>query len=161
MPRTISHDALTAMLAQSTSEVFIELLTISHPSLLTPIRLCNNSVPVVSNGLQYEPAPFQAELPADAEDREPRATMTVSNVDQSIVEAVRGLAGRPSFTIAVVTASEPDVYEFAPHAFDVLSVRGDANQLTFDMIFSELAQEAFPSLTFSPVHFRALHRRTT
>lgn len=161
MPRIISHDALTAMLAQSTSEVFIELLTIDHPSLDAPIRLCNNGEAITSNGAYYTPAPFHAELPADAEDREPKATMTVSNVDQSIVGKVRALQGRPSFTIAVVTQSEPDVYEFAPHAFDVLSVRGDAQTLVFEMVFSELAQEQFPALTFSPAAFRALHRRTT
>jgi hypothetical protein len=161
MPRAISHDALTAMLAQSTGEVFIELLTIAHPSLADPIRLCNNGEAIDSNGQRFEPAAFQAELPADAEDREPKAVMSVSNVDQSIVGLVRALQGRPTFTIAVVTASEPDVYEFAPHAFDVLSVRGDARTLVFEMIFSELAQETFPALTFSPVHFRALHRRTT
>lgn len=161
MPRQISHAALTAMLAQSTGEVFIELLTINHASLTDPIRLCNNGEEIVSNGLGYSPASFKAELPADAEDREPRALMSVSNVDQSIVGLVRGLKGRPTFTIAVVTASEPNVYEFAPHSFDVISVRGDVNALQFEMVFSELAQETFPKLHFSPVYFRALHRRTT
>ncbi len=160
MPRIISHDALTAMLAQSTSEVFIELLTVDHESLDEPLRFCNNGVAIVSNGNAFYPAAFKAELPADAEDREPKATLTISNVDQTVVAAVRGLSGRPSFTIAVISASEPDIYEFAPHAFDVISVQGSAQELKFDMIFSELAQEVFPGLTFSPVNFRALHRRT-
>jgi len=149
------------MLAQSTSEVFIELLTIDHADLAEPIRLCNNAVNVVSNGDTFNAFPFFAELPSDEENKEPRCTLTVSSVDQSIVQAVRGLQGRPSFLIAVVTASDPDTYEFNPHPFTVLSVRGDAQTLVFDMIFSEFIQEAFPFLSFSPVHFPALHKRTS
>ncbi|MEO8466232.1 MAG: DUF1833 family protein [Gammaproteobacteria bacterium] len=161
MPREISLAAMRAMLAQSTSEVFIELLVVDHPDMAEPIRLCNNAVAVRSNGETYQPFGFFAELPADEEDREPRCVFTVSNVDRQIVQLVRGLAGRPTFTISVVAASTPDVYEFAPHPFSVLSVRGDAQTLVFETIFSEFVQEAFPALSFSPVHFPALHKRTT
>jgi hypothetical protein len=151
---------MQAMLAQSTSEVFLELLTIDHADLAEPIRLCNNAVDVISNGETYSAFPFYAELPADEEDREPRCTLTVSNVDRTIVEAVRGLVGRPTFVIAVVTASEPDTFQFDPHPFDVLSVRGDAQTLVFEMVFSEFVQEVFPKFAFSPVHFPSLHSRT-
>jgi hypothetical protein len=160
MPRTISHDAMRAMLAQSTSEVFIELLVIEHSDMAEPLRFCNNSVDVISNGNVYRAFPFQATLPSDEEDREPRLELTISNVDRTIVQAVRGLSGRPTFTISVITASEPNVYQFNPHPFDVLSVRGGVDTLVFTAIFSEFVQEVFPRLSFSPVHFRALHKRT-
>lgn len=161
MPRVISHDALTAMLAQATSEVFIELLTIDHPDLDFPLTFCNNGEAIESHGVRYEPAPFKATLPADAEDREPKATVTVSNVDRTVVQAVRALSGRPTFTIAVVAASTPEVYEFAPYKFEVIEVRGDAQNLEFDMVYAEFAQEQFPALAFTPAAFRALHKRTT
>jgi len=151
---------MQSMLAQQTSEVFIELLVINHDDLGTPIRLCNNNVDVVSNGNTYSAFPFFAALPSDEEDQEPRATVTISNVDQSIVALVRGLTGRPTFTISVVTASTPDTEEFSPHTFEVIGLRGDAATLVFDMTLSEFMQEVFPNLIFSPFKFPSLHKRT-
>ena len=45
--RTVSQEALQAMLADRTAEVFITLLRIDHASFANPILLAYNTEPVV------------------------------------------------------------------------------------------------------------------
>lgn len=156
MPRTVSLPALQAMLAQQTSEVMIELLEINHEDLDAPLRFCNDAKPVISNGHTYEPWPFQAVLPTDDPDLEPRASIQISNVDLSVTIALDQLPSRPKLTIAVVTLTDPDTYEYGPMTFDVADQRGDAQTITLDLVLQDLDQEPFPWMSFTPNRFPAL-----
>lgn len=156
VPRNVSLHALQAMLAQTTSEVMIELLEIRHPTLQVPLRFCNNAKPVISNALRYEPWPFQAELPTDDPEQEPRASITISNVDLSITLALDQLETAPTITLGVVTLTDPNRYEYGPLTFDIGSQRGDAQNITFDLVLQNLAQEPFPALSFTPQRFPGL-----
>jgi len=75
MPRTLSNAALASMNAQATGEVWLVLLTLSHPTLATPIRLVNNNEDVVSRGSTFLAFPFEVELPGEDPDQPPKAML--------------------------------------------------------------------------------------
>lgn len=53
MPRTLSTAALKAILAQQTGEAFLVFLRLDHPSLTQPIRVVNDGVDHVVDGLTW------------------------------------------------------------------------------------------------------------
>lgn len=156
MPRTVSLPALQAMLAQQTSAVFLELLTVDHASLGSPIRLVNNTVAIESNGNTYQPASFAGSLPPDVEKRVPVAQLTVSNVDQTLITALRQLTSAPTFTLAVIAADTPDVYEYGPIDLDLRDYQTNRQTVSLKLSLEDFTQEGYPYLRFDPVNFPGL-----
>jgi hypothetical protein len=152
MPRTLSNTALASINAQATSEVWLVLLTISHPTIGTPIRLVNNNENVTSRSNTYLAFPFEIELPGEDPDQPPKASLRIDNVDRRVVQTIRSISAPPTVTVEVILASAPDNVEVAftnmtlrNAQYDVGTVTGD---LTFDSIYTEPV-----TLTMTPNRF--------
>ncbi len=132
MTTTITPRQLRALLAQETNEVFLTCVTIDHPSFESPYRLVDDTKNLVRASGTFEPFAFTLNLPDQSEDSVPQVQMSIDNVDNKILLAVRTLpAGvRPSMTIEVVTASEPDARVAGPLEFTVLSIDYDEASIT-------------------------------
>ena len=74
-------------------------------------------------------------------DRPARRRLKIDNVDQQIVEAVRGLPSAPTAHLEVVLASQPEVVEIGFYDLTIRATDFDAfyveAQMTFEPIFSE------------------------
>lgn len=152
MPRTLSNAAIASMNAHATSDVWLVLLTLSHATLATPIRLVNNNENIVSRGNTYLAFPFEVELPGEDPDQPPKASLRIDNVDRRVVQTLRSLSAPPTVTLEVILASAPDTVEVSftnmtmrNAQYDSLTVTGD---LTFDSIYSEPV-----TLTMTPNRF--------
>lgn len=155
MPRTLSNTALGSMHSQSTSEVWLVLLTISHPTLAVPIRLVNNNEDVVSRGNTFIAFPFEIELPGEDPEQPPKAMLRIDNVDRRVVQTIRSITAPPTITLEVILASAPNNVEVSftnmtlrNAQFDVSTVSGE---LTFDSIYTEPV-----TLTMTPNRFPAM-----
>jgi hypothetical protein len=109
--RTLSLNALLAMHAQETGEVFLVLLTLSHPSLPAAVRATSDAVATTSRGYAFAQFPFLISFPQDNAEELPRAELTIDNVDGSIIQALRSLPSAPNLLIEIVLASNPDLVE--------------------------------------------------
>lgn len=152
MPRQVSLTALQGMLAETNEEVFLHLLTVSHASMSEPLRFVDNQTDIIKDGDTFIAAPFQITFPTDEEDRITTVRLTVPIVDRVIVNAVRALTTRPSVTLELVKASDPDTVELGPLEFEVLDV--DAPSWDFmDLTLGynrNLFEDVFPKDVFSP-----------
>jgi hypothetical protein len=155
MPRTLSNTALASMNAQATGEVWLVLLTISHATLPTPIRLVNNNEDVVSRSNTFIAFPFEIELPGEDPDQPPKAMLRIDNVDRRVVQTIRSITAPPTITLEVILASAPNNVEVSftnmtlrNAQYDVSTVSGE---LTFDSIYTEPV-----TLTMTPNRFPAL-----
>lgn len=149
--RQVSQQALQALLAQSTDEIFIPCLHIDHPTFAAPIRIAYNSETVTRADGDYLPYPFQITLPSQREDEVPSVKITVDNTDLSINDAIRNLVGAPSVRFDVVLASAPDSVEAGPFYFELQQATADANTIQGTLgqdasIFSQL----FPGQQYDP-----------
>ena len=156
MPRSVTLPALQAMLAQQTSAVFLELLTVDHADLAAPLRMVNNRVDIVSNSETYVATAFTASLPSDTEKRVPSVRITVSNVDQRIIRALRSVSSPPSFTLGVVNAATPDTFEYGPIDLLLRDYQVNAQNITMTVALEDFTQEGWPNLRFDPVNFPGL-----
>lgn len=139
--RTLSQVAVESANAQQTGEVWLCLMTITHPSLPQPIRVVNNNEDITSRGNLFQNFPFEIELPGEDPDSPPRARLRIDSTDRTIVNAIRTISSPPVITLEVILASQPNTVEIA---FDGLTlrevtydVRSVSGELVFESIFTE------------------------
>ena len=156
--RRVSPNALRAMLAQETGEVFLICLTIAHPTLAAPYLLVNDQVELVRAAGTFQPFAFDISLPNEQDDQLPQVTMTIDNIDNEILRAIRSLSGqRPKVTMELVLASSPDTVEAGPFNFSILNIDYDDAKIQGAIGFEDdLLNTAFPADTYTPTNSKGL-----
>lgn len=155
MARTLSGTALASIHAQETGEVWLVLLTISHPSMATPIRVVNNNEDITSRGALYQAFPFDIVLPGEDPDGITKAVLRFDNVERTAITAIRSLTSPPSVTIEVILASAPDTVEIAFGGLTLRNVTYDAVQVEGELLFESLWTEPI-TVTMTPSRFPGL-----
>lgn len=91
----------------------VELLEISNPSFSAPLRIANDSVDWVSQGVTYVAAGFGFKLPADAQGAAPRMQLTISNIGTGLTDELEGLppGTRTMAKLIVIDRAAPDQHE--------------------------------------------------
>lgn len=156
MSRIVSSAFLDAINASDTTEAFIVLLELDHESLATPIRVVGYDVDVVSNGNTYLAFPFELTLPDDVPSKAPRAKLVIDNVNQSIIQTLRGISTPPSIVIKIVLESDPDTVEVEFNGFSLSHITYDAITIEGSLTLDYLTQEPYPARSFTPSDFRGL-----
>lgn len=149
--RSVSANALRAMLAQETGEVFLVCVTISHSSFGAPYLLVNDQQGLVRTAGTFQPFAFSLNFPAEQEDQLPSVQMVLDNVDPAILTAIRTIgAERPAVKVEAVLASQPNTVE-ASFSFAIISINYDANTITGTLGFEEdILNTVFPAGTYTP-----------
>jgi len=147
----VSATARAALQARETPEVFLCLLTLAHPSWVTPIRVVNDGVGHTAGGQDYLSFPFDITMPPETEEGQPKVTLEICNVDRQIVAAVRGVSGDPiTVELAVALASTPDVVEAGPYSFSLREASYDATVVSGTLAYEDLLNEPCPPRTMTP-----------
>ena len=143
--RTLSTAALNSMYDGTESEsVWLVLLVISHATLPVPYRLVNNTEFIVSGGDVYIAYPFEIILSADDGTKLPEISLTIDNVDRSLVETIRTLAEPPKIAIKVVLASQPDVVEIEINNMVLREVSYDQYKITGILYADDILNARYP-----------------
>ncbi len=150
MSNTLSERVRRAAYGQETDEVFIPLLTINHPSLSNPIRVSGDRVDTISRTDTYTAFPFDLPEPPDLTDEVASTTLTIDNVDQQIMLAIRGIADRPTLTLEVVLASDPDIVEIGPIEMEMVGIEADAFQIRAELRYDDPLEDQYPANSFNP-----------
>ncbi len=153
MSRNVSATLKQAIFAQETDEAFIVLLTISHSDLSVPIRVSSDSTNTVSRGDTYIAYPFDLSLPADSDERPPRARVAIDNVDRVLVTAIRSITGAPTVLMEIVRASDLETVEVSFPDFQLKDVRYNALVVEGDLVIEAFEEEPYPADIFSPANF--------
>lgn len=151
-PRNIRETQLT-----SSEVAWLYLLTIKtkgNPDLC----LVNNNEPVVSNGITFEPFPFSLNLPSDNGESQPKVTLTISNISDEIIKAIRGQDTAPELKVQLVTSAFPDIVEKELDFLQLRHVAYDAISIQAELAVTNILSLGFPAETYDPVHFPALFR---
>lgn len=165
MIRDVSNTFRSAVYAQQTSEVFIMLVTISHPDFEDDIRLANDPFEVlpdagvrgvVSRGEEYLYLPFNINLPAQNDTGLARASLSIDNIDRRMVAAVRQASSAIGVTIEIVLASDVDTPEVTVQDFRLERVTYDAMTISGEISVEYYDLEPFPARRFTPSDFPGL-----
>lgn len=159
MTRNVSSAFKAAAFSESTHEVFVMLLTITHPSFTDDIRVCNDPTVllptagvrgIVSNGDEFIFVPFEVSLPAQNDSGVAEAQIKVDNVGEELMGPIRSAGSSIGVTIQVVLASSPDTIEMHCDNFELQSVDYDALTVSGKLTMEYYDLEPFPSGRFTP-----------
>lgn len=151
MARQVSATMLQAMLSQSTGEVPLTTVRISHTDLGSDLLFVNDTESLTRSDGTYHPAAFEFRLPDDQQDNVPRGQIILDNTDRQIIQAVRPLNTAPQIEINLVLASQPNTVEIGPMTFKLKQFQYDANIIRGEVGYDEeFLSTAFPKFTFSP-----------
>lgn len=93
MARDIPGATLASIQDAVSPDALLGFLTITHPSLVAPLRIVSDPLDFVCGGETFAGCPFEFQMLTD-EDTVPTTTLRVQNVDRRIGEALRGIADR-------------------------------------------------------------------
>jgi len=141
---------------QSTDEVILELITVTHDDFSVPLRLVRNNENITSQGETFVASQFELTWPQDKESEVPRARIRHQNISRELVAAVRGVRTPPQVTMQVILASDPNTVQFEVTGMTMGRVDYDANVLSFELNFELLSQTQFPGKTFNPAKWIGL-----
>lgn len=149
--RVLSPVARGNVLATSAKEPLCALIEITHPDLVVPVRVVNNSVDVVSNGATFVACAFELTLPDDIEGQVPKATLSVDNVGQELttwLEYSRG-GQNAKCRLMFVAPSQPNVVEF-DMTLDMTGMKIDNQKVSAQLGFVNTLGRFAVAKTFNP-----------
>lgn len=90
----------------------LELLEITNPSFSEAMRICNDLVDVVSQGVSYIGIPFGFVLPEDVDGSQPQLQLQMDNVGRGITDELESLlpGSKTMARLIVVDREAPDVH---------------------------------------------------
>lgn len=157
MPRNISPAYRYSTESVHSSVVDLIFLTISHPELVTPIRVVNDTRDYVRDGLTWIGVPFSISLMSD-EDTPPVAQIQVQNVDQSIGDAVREMSSPARMKVELLSSSDFDItvvprtpigtpsIEYVSDKLFLADVKMDALVVTGQLVGWDYMQRTWPGI---------------
>ena len=163
MPRDqLSNTFVSAILAQQTGVVVLNLLDIEHEDLETPIRIVNNTEDVLSGGNMYTAVGFEV-IPPDNREGTPRgARLRIDNTSQWFTPTLRTLQGQFTVTIHVGYTTgnhdpqEMDHIEISYLPMQLVGIQADDTTVEGTLSYENLNNQPFPGDTFSPFEFQGL-----
>lgn len=146
----VSDNFRAAINAQETGEEFIFLATITHPDLPAPLRINDSVRNIISRGENYLAHFLTAAVIDQDPDRSPQAEFTVSNIDRTMVVALRSTAIPPIITLELIRASEPDLVEMNMENLELKNINYDEMVIRGDLIPRRLKARKAIDYYFSP-----------
>ena len=156
MRTQVSTSFIRSAFQPETDEVWLILLTLSHPDLSDDIRVVHNPETITSRGLDYIGFAFDLILPSDTEDRAPVAELRIDNVSREIAQSVRSISSAPTVTIEIIRAADPDTVELSLTGFTLQNVRWDALAVSGRLALDDISVEPYPAGSFTPASFPGL-----
>jgi hypothetical protein len=153
---TYSSTFVEALVSQNTDEVFLFLLTLSHPDLSTPIRVVNNVENITSRSLVYQAFPFELILPQDDGDSLPQVVITLSNVSLEFIDEIRALNGALDVKLEVILASSPNTVEMSIDGMKTYTISYDTQSIQATCQVEDVLNMSFPNELYMPSNFPGL-----
>ena len=139
---TFTHE----LLADTSDDPLLTLITVEHPDLAEPLRFTTDRVATISRGMTFNPYPFEFAAPGEGDEGATAARIVIDNIDQRIVQTLRALASPPTALIEIVLGSDPDTVEETFPPFEIRTASGDRMQVSADL--TDIDDDAQPLTRF-------------
>lgn len=147
-----SAAALKLLMARSSKEVWLWLLTIDHADLPAPIRWVRNNEDIVSNGETFAKCDFEI-IPPGMGGRNYSARLGMPNVSREIGFALTTMDGAADVLFQVCLASTPDTIELNFEGFTLRNVGWDAIIAEGELSCGSDDDEPYPKIRVTPGGF--------
>lgn len=157
MSRSISSNARQQVQSPEMNDVLLVALDIGHPSIPT-IRVVNNNENIEWGGNTYEASSFKFQPPQQQEGELQNASLTLSNIDRRMVEAVRSISSSPTITANILFVGATVEREAGPWVFDLSEVRYNAETITGTLTWNLKPKQTLSTVRVTLNNFPGLMR---
>lgn len=149
--QTYSAEYKSTLASLSPPEMPVVLLEIDHPDLSTPVRVCNDTQNLTSNGNQYIAVPFRFVLPDDVEQQAPRARLAIDNIGRELMQWIESSAGGQGSTVRVmqVMPSRPNQIEWEI-SMNLTNVQATMAEVSAEIAFENLLSRTAVNVAYRP-----------
>lgn len=162
MARSIPTTVVQAMNAQTTGQVFLVLLELSHSTIST-IRLVNNTENITYGGQTYTTFPFSVALPPDDAESQYQARISIDNANRFLVQSARELSAtreRAKIKLIVVSDISSGVANetlLTINDLEVVAISYTAEAMDITCRVESLLSESWPGYSFTPTNFPGIY----
>lgn len=171
MPRSVSLSFRHAVEAQHTDDVDLIFATITHPQLVEPVRVVNDTKDFIRDGVTFVGFPFDIQLLSD-DDNPPKAQLEIQNVDRRIGQTILPLTTPPRLKIELLSSADFDLTvvprvalgspgpspEYVADFLFLQNVQVDALTVSADIVGWDYTQVAWPSVRATQSRLPGLFR---
>jgi hypothetical protein len=124
----------------------VYLLEISHPQLVAPIRVVNDTQDITSNGDLFIACAFRVKLPDDMATQMPRAELAVDNIGRELTQWLEASNGGRGAQVRMmqVMRDTPDIIEMDV-TLDLFNVRQNMIEVSGELGYQQVLDQ--PALT--------------
>lgn len=151
MARNYSTAYKSTLAEVSADETPLILLEITHASLGTTVRICNDTIDVTSNGNLYIAMPFRCTLPDDFENRIPKASLSIDNVSKDLMQWIESSNGAKNAQVRFIQImrSRPNTIEWEI-TLTMFNVKATVQEITGELGFQNLFSKPAISIQYRP-----------
>ena len=157
--RQISLEGMKQLFKQEAEDVFLTIITITHPDLEQPLRYVNDTVNLEFEEATYTALPFRFVLPPDIKDKQPTARIELDNINRDLINLIRTVEQPPTLEVSIVRkpSSGTPVREIGPFTFRMLNIKYNVVTLSADLGFNaDFLNESATADYFTPNIFPGL-----
>lgn len=156
MSNNLTPELLAQLYYQESEDVFLTLLTLSHPSFASDIRLVNNSEDIISRTNTYIAFPFKIRLPVDDGESGREVSIEFDNVSLEILDELRIVTTAINVKIEMVLASIPDEVQIGIEELKIQTVSYNKQTISARLFLDSFLTTELNSEIYSPTLYPGL-----
>ena len=134
------------------SDPEVALLTITHPDLVSPVRVCNDAQDVTSGGNLFVATGFYVTLPDDKDQNTPRARIAIDNTGRDLMQWLEqpGGGSGAQLRIQIIRRSAPNTIE-QDLLVEMQNIDVDMAAVSGELGYEDVLSKAAMALRYDPV----------
>lgn len=153
MSNPLSNEVLAQLFSQESNDPFLTLLTLSHSSFPSDIRLVNNTEDIVSNGLTYIAFPMKIILPRDDGETTREVSIEFDNVSLELMNELRTVTTFINVKLEMVLASIPDAVQISFSELKIQNVTYNKTKVTARLFLDSFLNTEISSEKYTPTSY--------
>lgn len=150
MSNTLTPELLAQLYYQESQDVFLTLLTLSHPSFLSTVRLVNNSEDIISRGETFLAFPFKIRLPIDDGESSREVSIEFDNVSLEILDELRTVTTSIDVKLEMILASIPNEVQMSIEELKIQTVNYNRQTVSARLFLDSFLSTELNSEIYSP-----------
>ena len=154
----LTPELLAQLYSQESEDPFLTLITLSHPSFPSDVRLVQNTENVVSRGNTYTAFPVRITLPADDGETTRQCSIDFDNVSLELISMFRTLDSgeRIGVKLEMVLASMPDLVQISLDELKVGGITYNKDVISAKLVMDDFLNTELTSEKYTPSNYPGL-----
>lgn len=153
MSNQLSPELLSQLLSQESSDPFLTLLTLSHPTFVTPLRFVNNVDNIVSRGNTFNAFPMRITLPMDDGESTREVSVEFDNISLEIVDEIRSVTTPIEVNLELILASIPNAVQYAISELKIGQIDYNSRTVRARLYMDNFLSASLTSESYTPTTF--------